>query len=185
MYRLNTELSIEAEKHFGDNLQPKGCYENVYKQISSPFFNGTCEVLFCYLSTQNSTPVVVRHAFLLVDGDIVEPLEHLREGLIVESIIQIAKLSHDEYLDHLLKGKRYDCWPILLAEEIEALAESHAIINPFEASDFVSLFAKDATTGLMLLQAAQQGDYEPFKVLIPEIVGKKKTSCTFSARRLK
>lgn len=172
MFKLNVKLSENLQQEYAKYIAVKSCYDNVYNLVTktTAIINSLAdwEIMFCYLSTKLMEPTYMRHVFLLANGEIVEPLPNIRENALWDSILPFAQLSVDEYIDSALRDRCSDCRKVFLRQELEVLQEHHAIINPFEVSDFIECFAKSAEVSLSLFQAAAAGDYAPFWEYIDE-----------------
>ena len=149
-----------------ERIRVKRCYENAY-HLATSFVEGIAaedlEVMFCYVASNAMGGLYFRHAFLLVNGKIVEPLPNVREDADFDKVVPFARLSQSEYISLILKGRMYDCVDVLLDQEIETLTKSRILLNPVEASDLAFRFAKTPDDFLKILQKMAKGDYSSLK----------------------
>ena len=139
--KINEELSRRITDKYGYLIEKKHCYENVYRLayrlIGELPKESTTSVLYCYIFCHG---YYLRHAFYVVDGEIVEPLLHLIPDIEVERTITIAQFTIHEYNDMLLVDERFDLLPSLRKRELALLSENEELaahINPIDLIDII------------------------------------------------
>ena len=146
---LNEEISKFLEEHYGNLFEIHGCYENVFKIITGDvpeLSQKDMKALFCY--AYNGI-YYYRHAFCMLEGEIIEPLGNVRESLKLDELISICELMFKEYTALILKDKLYNLSLSLFPQEIKIINENKkqmAKINPVDANAIVTRLAKQRTT---------------------------------------
>ena len=165
---LNEEISKFLEEHYGNLFEIHGCYENVFKIITGDvpeLSQKDMKALFCY--AYNGI-YYYRHAFCMLEGEIIEPLGNVREELEVSKLIPISELMFKEYTALILKDKLYDLSLSLFPQEIKIINENKrqmAKINPVDANNIVARFAKTADDALLILHSLLSGTGIPEKYM--------------------
>lgn len=128
-YTYNAKLSKELAEKYPREIEKNQCYSNVYRVLSAfpreLEFNKT-EVLFCYLPCPG---YYVRHAFILYDDQIVEPLLHLDVQQRLQGIVTIERLSWGAYIEATAREGNADLFHDLNQEDIEAYEDSGIDLN--------------------------------------------------------
>ena len=163
---LNEEISKFIEEQYGDLFETHGCYENVFKLITGDLpelFGNNMKALFCY--AYNGI-YYYRHAFCMIEGEIIEPLGNVREGLVLSKLIPISELMFKEYTALIMKVKLFNLNLSLFPQEIKIMNENKrqmAKINPVDANAIVTRLEKTADDALLLLQNLLSGKGIPEK----------------------
>ena len=139
--KINEDLSTQIADKYGHLIEKKHCYENVYRMayrlIGELPEGSTTSVLYSYIFCHG---YYLRHAFYVVDDEIVEPLLHLIPDIEVEKTITIAQYTIREYNEMLLADERFDLLPSLRERELALLSENEelaAFINPIDLIDII------------------------------------------------
>jgi len=157
MYTVNYELSCELAAEYPSAFKPNHCYENVFELVCTYEPGTEQKVLFCYVM---SGGLYLRHAFCVVDGQIVEPLQHIREEMDVSSIVPVRELSVMEYEKLIIKDRRYDLFPSLYKKEIDIFNRDERLrdgLNPIDLSGLVTVAAKSPKDMMRILDEVSQG----------------------------
>lgn len=131
----------------------------MYRELS----RNNIKALFCY--AYNGI-FYYRHAFCMLEGEIIEPLKNVREGLELNKLIPICELTFKEYADLILKDKKYDLSLSLFSQEMKVINENKeemAKINPIDANAIVTRLTKTADDALLILQNLLSGKGIPEK----------------------
>lgn len=161
--KINTKLSERIANKYSDMFRIKGCYENVFQMISRCLPELTprdeVRVLYCY-AYNGMYSFYFRHAFCVLNDEIIEPLPNIREKVAADRTIPICELTIEEYSNLLLRDKRYDLFPSLLSQEVRAInknKELAAALNPVDMSEIVGRLADNAGEFALIFQSILDG----------------------------
>ena len=133
--KYSQRLSELVRNQYAQLIEKNQCYSNVYHMcFEVPELDGMEKnILFCFVY---SAGVYIRHAFLICDGQIIEPLILLwnRGSVDLGQIIPIRLLDFMEYLDLLNKSGDYSLSEELLREEIITFKKHDIRLDVFETS---------------------------------------------------
>ena len=139
--RINEEMSTQVAAKYGHLIEKKHCYENVYRlafRLMGDLLEGrTASILYCYIFYHG---YYLRHAFCVVDGEIVEPLLYLIPDIEQDKTIPIAQFTISDYNEMLLVDERFDLLPSLRERELALISENEelvAYINPIDLVDII------------------------------------------------
>lgn len=160
-YKFNRELSEKLSKKYARKIKQRQCYENVYILVSDripELIGKKVSVLFCFMPSKRMVGMYFRHAFMVVDGEIIEPLSYIDMDEL-DKLVPIVEWDFWKYNEALLEDGKFDCWSILFEKEVAVLNESKIILNPIEMSSMVNRVAQTSEMALRLLTAASNGNY--------------------------
>lgn len=133
--KYSQHLSEFVRNQYAELIEKNQCYRNVYRMCFevSEFDRMEKKILFSFVY---SAGYYIRHAFLICDDQIIEPLTLLwnRASVDLERIIPIRLLNCREYLDLLYKAGEYSLSEELLREEIITFKQNDIQLDVFEVS---------------------------------------------------
>ena len=144
MYGYDRQLSEVLAKKYPQLIEEQACYNNVYHLVTSYLDElkpwDQIRVLYCYRKGPDSR--YYRHAFVIFDGKLLEPLPYLDMSCENrQSIIPIREMSFSEYLELICEEAETELRESLYQADLDAVKKNgiFRMLNPF---DLASLYRK-------------------------------------------